>query len=130
MIEQAITKAGHKIEVYNCSDGVKIHGTTPLLPENILLSSTGVIKLTDFGIARDLRYLKANDKETKGTLRYLCPIYLTTGSLSPSSDIFSLALVIYEILTGHVPFDCSDVMKILQHRVYEESPSLDSLIPN
>lgn len=38
LIEQAITKAGHKIEVYNCSDGVKIHGTTPLLPENILLS--------------------------------------------------------------------------------------------
>ena len=105
-----------------------IHGD--IKPENILLSSTGVIKLTDFGIARDLKYCKTHDQETKGTLRYLCPVYLTTGALNPSSDIFSLALVIYEILTGHVPFDSLDVMQILQRRVYEESPKLSSLIEN
>ena len=40
LLEQAIAKAGRKIEVYNCSDGVKIKGTIPLLPENILLEST------------------------------------------------------------------------------------------
>ena len=42
LIEQAIAKAGRKIEVYNCSDGVKIKDTTPLLPENILLEQTSI----------------------------------------------------------------------------------------
>lgn len=42
LLEQAIAKAGRKIEVYNCSDGVKIKGTISLQPENILLEATGV----------------------------------------------------------------------------------------
>jgi serine/threonine protein kinase len=93
-------------------------------PENILISSSKEILLTDFGLARDVKFIKNFDKETKGTLKYLCPNYLTTGELNYSSDLFSLGLVAYEMLTGKVPFESKNIMDTLKERVYENSPSL------
>ncbi len=93
-------------------------------PENILLTSNGDFKLADFGLSRDLRFEITNDQETNGTLRYLCPDYVTTGHVHKTGDIFSLGIVIYELLTGDIPFSDKDIMVTLQKRVFENSPSL------
>jgi serine/threonine-protein kinase len=94
----------------------------------ILISSSKEIKLSDFGLARDIRFLKSYDDETKGTLKYLCPNYLTTGELNFSTDIFSLGLVAFELVTGSVPFESENIMDTLKERVYENSPKISDLL--
>lgn len=105
-----------------------IHGD--IKPENLLVSSNGNIKLTDFGLSRNIKYETVPDSETKGTLQYLCPHYLTTGILTPTSDIFSLGVIAYEMIVGTIPHMHEDIIRLLQYRVYEESPFVSDIVKN
>ncbi len=74
-------------------------------PGNILLSRTGRVKITDFGIstARDQVPMTASGM-VMGTAQYLSPEQATGGAATPESDIYSLGIVAYEALVGHRPF--------------------------
>jgi serine/threonine-protein kinase len=76
-------------------------------PENVMFSDKGVVKLTDFGIAK---VLDATDTVTTaagvvvGTPAYMAPEQATGGPLSPATDVYALAVVLYELLAGRLPY--------------------------
>jgi len=78
-------------------------------PKNILISKEGIVKLTDFGVARDL---DAPDLTTTGmiigTPFYMSPEQASGGKVSFQSDIYSLGIVLYEMLTAKKPFTGED----------------------
>src|SRR3984893_9767922 len=86
-----------------------IHGDVK--PANILVSDDGRIKLTDFGMAR-LASRDAKDSPLLGTPAYWCPEQIVGKPQDARSDIFSLGVVMYEMATGHRPFDASSLQGI------------------
>lgn len=75
-------------------------------PGNILITTEGRIKVTDFGIARlpDADSFLMPDR-TVGTVHYISPEQATGGAIDERSDLYSLGILIYEMLTGHRPFE-------------------------
>lgn len=79
-----------------------------LKPENLLIKfSDGRLKITDFGIAFSNRteYLKTNFKHSAGTLLYMSPEQMGVGEIDQRSDLWSLGVILYELLTNKFPFD-------------------------
>lgn len=70
-----------------------------LKPANILLDTHGVPRIMDFGIAKRAAGNR-DDEALIGTPRYMAPEYLSQGTIGPQGDLFSLGLVLYEMLTG------------------------------
>jgi serine/threonine protein phosphatase PrpC len=79
-----------------------------LKPENIMLTQDGVIKILDFGtvlVAGTQEMNSPLDKSIpQGSVNYIAPEYLMGQSGSTRSDLFSLAVIVYEMLTGHLPY--------------------------
>lgn len=78
-------------------------------PRNILISKEGLVKLTDFGVAREV---SGSDLTTAGvvvgTPYYMSPEQASGGTVTFSSDLFSLGILLYEMVTGRKPFTGSD----------------------
>jgi len=72
-------------------------------PENILVRSDGYIKVLDFGLARQIGR-DATDANIAGTPRYMSPEQARAELISPATDIYSLGLVLYELVTGQYAF--------------------------
>jgi len=73
--------------------------------ENIMVNSKGQIKVMDFGLAKLKGSLKlTRTSSTVGTLAYMAPEQIQGGEVDARSDIFSFGIVLYEMLTGHLPF--------------------------
>jgi len=109
-----------------------IHGDVK--PANILISSDGRVKLTDFGMARVARR-EARDSALLGTPAYWCPEQIMGRPQDARSDIFSIGVVLYEILTGTRPFDadslqgiCNRVLSSTPNAVSELQPSIPAAI--
>jgi serine/threonine-protein kinase len=86
-----------------------IHGDVK--PANILVSSDGRIKLTDFGMAR-LASRDLKDTPLLGTPAYWCPEQILGKPQDARSDIFSLGVVLYEMITGSRPFDADSLQGV------------------
>lgn len=89
-----------------------------LKPENIMLEhGTDSVVLVDFGIAKVRDSLVAPSTETgasAGTLLYMSPEQLRDQPIEPASDVYSMALIAYEIVTGRRPFNASSVVQLLE----------------
>jgi len=84
-------------------------------PQNILLSFEGDVKLTDFGIAKAASKASITDKGAlRGKLLYMSPEQAWGKAMDRRSDIFSLGIVFYEMLTGQKPFLGTSEMSILE----------------
>ncbi len=98
-------------------------------PENMLVRSDGTIQLSDFGIARISEHTNlVTQHQTAGTPAYAAPEQ-TQGKPCPASDQYALAVVVYEWLTGQLPFQGELFAVMAQHRM-DAPPSLSSICPD
>jgi serine/threonine-protein kinase len=84
-----------------------------LKPENMLVTTDGVVKLTDLGLARafaDARSTRAG--QVSGTVQYLSPEQIRGEPADPRSDLYALGIVLFELLTGQLPFSGETPMAI------------------
>ncbi|MBX3311918.1 MAG: Stk1 family PASTA domain-containing Ser/Thr kinase [Microbacteriaceae bacterium] len=104
-----------------------------LKPENVLLADDGRIKIGDFGLARATSSATATGQALLGTIAYLAPELLTRGTADQKSDIYSLGIMAYEMLTGSQPYTGERPMQIaMQHtnsRVPAPSSKTADIIP-
>ncbi len=85
-------------------------------PENVLLAEDGRIKIGDFGLARATTANTATGSQLLGTIAYLAPELVTRGTADARSDIYSLGILLYEMLTGEQPYKGEQPMQIaFQH---------------
>ncbi|MFO1064513.1 MAG: serine/threonine-protein kinase [Pirellulales bacterium] len=99
-------------------------------PENILLTSDGDVKVTDFGLARvvlddDPQLTRAGT--TLGTPMYMSPEQLQDGEVDVRSDIYSLGVTMFHVLTGRPPFNGDTSLAIAMQHVQAEPPSIAQL---
>ncbi len=99
-----------------------------LKPENIMVTADGRVKITDFGIARateraGTQFMTATGM-TVGTPTYMAPEQAMAGEIGPWTDLYSVGVMTYELVVGHVPFyDTQAPMVILMRHVNEDIPS-------
>jgi serine/threonine-protein kinase len=99
-------------------------------PENVMVTSDGVAKVTDFGLARayaDSRATQAG--RVTGTVQYLAPEQLQGEPADPRTDLYSLGVVAFELLTGRVPFTAETSMAIAYKHIRERMPMPSSRNP-
>ena len=94
-------------------------------PANLMLRKEGVLVLTDFGVAKRLdRAGQTLHGEILGTPYYLSPEQAQGGAVSPCSDIYSLGVIFYEMLTGRRPFGGSTILEIISQHLAAPVPRL------
>lgn len=101
-----------------------------LKPTNVLLSSQDNVFLSDFGLARQLSQETLPFHTGRGTGPYAPYEQHVHFAMSPQSDIFSLGIVVYEILTGHLPWEGSAFLAIQQKQEGAELPDLRESDPS
>ena len=101
-------------------------------PENVLLPADGsVAKVADFGLARAVTEVtQTTTGNVLGTVAYLAPELITSGSSSPCADVFSVGVIIYELLTGEQPFIADSPIQIAFRNVHEDIPPPSALAPD
>jgi serine/threonine-protein kinase len=99
-------------------------------PQNVLVDEEGTAKVTDFGIARtlDQEGLTA-DGRVLGTTDYVSPEQALGHPVTGQSDIYSLGIVLYEMLTGEVPFTGENQVAVAMKHVREEIPDVQQRRP-
>ncbi len=88
-------------------------------PQNIMISTDGKVKVTDFGIARAASAETINS-EVMGSVHYISPEQARNGFVDCKSDIYSLGIVMYEMVTGRVPFDADTAVAVAVSHIQDE----------
>jgi eukaryotic-like serine/threonine-protein kinase len=110
-----------------------------LKPHNVIVDYEGRVKVTDFGIARAGASEITQTGSIMGTARYLSPEQAQGDSVGPSSDLYAIGILLYELLTGTVPFEGDSVVAIALRHLSEPprppstlvssiSPNLDAIV--
>ena len=100
-------------------------------PQNILLDEDGNVKVTDFGIAMALTATSfTQTNSVLGTVHYLSPEQARGGTATKKSDIYALGIVLYELLTGQLPFSGESAVSIALKHLQTETPSIRAINPS
>lgn len=99
-------------------------------PHNILVMPDGTVKVADFGIARAVTEstMTYNDS-IMGSVHYFSPEQASGTTITPKSDVYSLGIVLYEMLVGRVPFDGNTAVSIARKHIDEEPAPLRGFVP-
>ena len=98
-------------------------------PQNIIISRDGKVKVTDFGIAKAATSDTITSNEM-GSVHYTSPEQARGGFSDEKSDVYSLGVTLYEMLTGEVPFDGETTVAIAIRHIQEAMPSPKKLNPD
>src|SRR6201986_3747803 len=105
-----------------------IHGD--LKPHNVIVDDSDNAKVTDFGIARAGASDMTETGSIMGTAQYLSPEQAQGHAVSAGSDLYSIAVVLYEMLTARVPFDAESAVTIALKHVSEAPPPMTAINPS
>jgi serine/threonine protein kinase len=101
-----------------------------LKPENIMLHADGTVALADFGIAKsmlkteNMAMTQTRHGDVVGTPYYLSPEQATGRPITPQSDLYSLGIMMFEMLTGKRPFGAETLEQLLAHHLHAPTPPL------
>lgn len=98
-------------------------------PQNVIISTEGKVKVTDFGIARAANSNTIHS-DVMGSVHYTSPEQARNGFVDGKSDIYSLGIVMYEMVTGRVPFDGDTTVAIAIQHLQEEMTPPSAFAPN
>lgn len=101
-------------------------------PQNMLVSDEGTLKIADFGISRALETISRVEKHSEiwGSPFYVSPEQAYGKPPSPASDIYSLGIILFEIFTGHLPFEDDDALVLLEKHKTQEHISAQLINPS
>ncbi|MGM0919757.1 MAG: Stk1 family PASTA domain-containing Ser/Thr kinase [Bacillota bacterium] len=116
IMEQIVSAIAHAHENHIVHRDIK--------PHNILIDPHGNVKVTDFGIAMALSSTTITQTNSVlGSVHYLSPEQARGGMANKKSDIYSLGIVLFELLTGRLPFDGESAISIALKHLQSETPS-------
>jgi serine/threonine protein kinase len=106
-----------------------------LKPENIFISRGGggrlVPKILDFGIARSMHDARLTSAgQIFGTPQYMAPERVTSIDAGPAADLYALGVILFEMVTGRLPFEAQDITAFLIMHLQEQPPKPSSIVPN
>ena len=102
-----------------------------LKPQNVLLSQSGNVKVTDFGIAKALTETSLTQTNTMfGSVHYLSPEQARGANATLQSDIYAIGIILFELLTGQIPFDGDSAVAIALKHFQENVPSIININKN
>ncbi|BFV58011.1 hypothetical protein KCMC57_up31150 [Kitasatospora sp. CMC57] len=129
--DQALTITGAVLSALEAShDQGLVH--RDIKPGNVMVSAKGTVKVMDFGIARALQSGVTSMTQTGmvvGTPQYLSPEQALGKSVDARSDLYSVGCMLFELLTGELPFDGDSPFSIAYKHVQEEAPAPSGLNP-
>jgi len=101
-------------------------------PQNVLLNGNGEAKVTDFGIAReiDVQHGMTQTGTVMGTSDYISPEQAQGGHVDEHTDVYSLGVVLYELLTGEVPFTGDNFVAVAMRHINESPPNVRERRPD
>ena len=101
-------------------------------PQNVLLNGDGRAKVTDFGIARslDVQHGMTQTGTVLGTSDYIAPEQAQGQRVDEHTDVYSLGVVLYELLTNEVPFPGENFVAVAMRHINEEPPSIRDKRPD
>lgn len=99
-------------------------------PQNIIISKEGKVKVTDFGIARATTATQTISTSVMGSVHYTSPEQARGGAVDQKSDIYSVGITMYEMITGHVPFDGDSTVSVALKHLQEEIVSPSEEVPD
>ena len=114
--------------IYKCCRGLEYAHSRDVIhrdikPSNILLTEELDVRIADFGIARIMRPDETQVMEMIGSPRYMSPEQVNEEGIGLQTDIYSIGVVLYELLTGHTPFD-AESLGALVNKIQNEEPPL------
>jgi serine/threonine protein kinase len=102
-----------------------------LKPENIMAGPRGEVKIMDFGIAHVLGSVRqTREQSIVGTMQYICPELINSKEISARSDIYSLGILLFEIVSGQLPFTAGNDFALLHQHLEKDPPLLSTLVPD
>ena len=118
------------IQVANGMDAAHQHNIVhrDIKPQNIIISKEGNVKVTDFGIAKVASSATINTSASMGSVHYISPEQARGGYSDERSDIYSLGITIFEMLTGTVPFDGDSAVAVAVQHIQDSIPAPSQLV--
>ena len=99
-------------------------------PHNVMILKNGSAKVTDFGIARIMSSQNTLTREALGSVHYISPEQAKGGRVDNRSDLYSLGVVMYEMLTGRPPYDGESPVAVALQHINGNAPMPSTLNPN
>ena len=99
-------------------------------PQNIIISKEGKVKVTDFGIARATTSTQTISTSVMGSVHYTSPEQARGGIVDEKSDLYTAGITMYEMITGHVPFDGDSTVTVALKHLQEEIKSPAEEVPD